>query len=74
MGVETIIVGVIVAVAAAFALRGAVRSARRKQVCSTCGSSGSCPLVKGTTAADAPGVPCGLEAMARPDEGDPSNS
>jgi hypothetical protein len=66
MGWETIVVGVIVGAAMVWAVRGAMRAARRKQVCSTCGSSGDCPLVKGVNAPDAPGATCGLDAAPPP--------
>lgn len=57
---ETAAVGLIVGVAALWAVRSLVRAGRRKQVCSTCGSAGSCPLVKGAEA------PCGVLSSPQP--------
>lgn len=42
--VEILIVGVVVAVALAWAGRAAWRSWRKQGVCSSCGSSGECPV------------------------------
>jgi hypothetical protein len=41
---ETAVVVVVVAVAVVWALRAAKRAVTRKKVCSSCGSSGDCPL------------------------------
>ena len=41
---EIIVVGVIVAVAAAWASRAIWRSVKKQGVCSSCGSSGECPI------------------------------
>ena len=43
---EWIVVGVIVAVAAAWGVRAASRAIRRGAVCADCSDAGSCPLVK----------------------------
>ena len=42
--VEMVIVGVVVVVALAWAGRAAWRSWRKQGVCSSCGSSGECPV------------------------------
>lgn len=57
---ETAAVGLIVAVAAAWAVRGVWRAARRKQVCSTCGSAGDCPLAKAKDQGQGGAAPCGV--------------
>lgn len=44
---ETLAVGAVVGGAVLWAWRGLWRAAREKKVCSTCGSSGDCPLVNG---------------------------
>ena len=43
-GWETIIVIVIVAAALLWAVRGIWRTSREKRICSSCASSGGCPL------------------------------
>ncbi len=44
---DSLAVGVIVLVAAVWALRSIIRAVRAKRVCATCASSGDCPLVSG---------------------------
>jgi hypothetical protein len=56
-GWETIVVGVVVAAALAWALRGVLRAVRQKRVCSDCASSGGCPVAQGG-AGPAPGSAC----------------
>ena len=56
---ETAAVGVIVATALAWAGRSLWRAGRKKQVCSTCGAAGSCPLVTGSRELTADGAGCG---------------
>lgn len=63
---ETGAVVVIVATALAWAGRGLWRAGKKKQVCSTCGAAGSCPLVNGSRDLDADGATCG----AVPDDGE----
>ena len=66
---ETIGVGVIVGAALLWAARGLWRAGRRKQVCSTCGQAGTCPLVGKEDALSAPGESCGaVPDFARPPE------
>lgn len=43
---EMVIVGVVVAAASIWALRAARRSVKEQGVCSSCGSSGDCPVGK----------------------------
>lgn len=59
---ETAAVGLIVGVAAAWAVRSIWRATRRKQVCSTCGSAGDCPLAKARGEGEGEGgaAPCGV--------------
>lgn len=54
---ETAVVGLLVAGAGAWAVRELVRALRKPGGCSSCGSSGACPLVKGPEGGDcqAPG-------------------
>ena len=47
---EMIVVGVVVAVAAAWASRAIWESVKSKGVCSSCGSEGECPLAGNTDA------------------------
>lgn len=61
---ETLAVVAVVGAAAIWAGRSLWRAVRQKKVCSTCGSSGDCPLVNGkgfprreTPAADVPPCP-----------------
>jgi hypothetical protein len=49
MNWELVVVGVIVAAAVAWAVRGLVRATKRKQVCTSCASSGGCPVAEGKT-------------------------
>ncbi len=63
---ETGAVVVIVGTALVWAGRGLWRAGKKKQVCSTCGAAGSCPLVNGTRDLDADGATCG----AVPDAGE----
>jgi hypothetical protein len=49
---EVIIVGVAVVVALAWAGRAAWRSVRKQGVCSSCGSSGECPVAGNPKALD----------------------
>ncbi len=65
---DTAAVAVIVGVAAVWAVRAAWKAGRRKQVCSTCGSAGSCPLIKGAEA------PCGVLTSLEPRTDDASGS
>ncbi len=44
IGYDNLAVGVIVLVAVVWAVRSIVRAVRAKRVCSTCASSGDCPL------------------------------
>lgn len=44
LNVETVIVGVVVAVAMAWGIRAIYRSCKKGTVCSSCGDSGDCPL------------------------------
>lgn len=46
---EIVVVAAAVAVAAVWALRGLWQSARKRQVCSSCASSGGCPMAGGGT-------------------------
>lgn len=46
---ESIVVGLVVAVAAAWAVVSLVRAVRKPEACSSCASSGACPLAKGET-------------------------
>ncbi|MBU2501619.1 FeoB-associated Cys-rich membrane protein [bacterium] len=41
---DTVAVGVIVLLAAAWAIRSFIKSLRSKKMCSTCGSAENCPL------------------------------
>jgi len=52
--VENVIVGLVVAATVFWAVRALVRSVRRTGVCSSCASSGDCPLNKD------PGAPADL--------------
>ena len=47
VGMESVVVGVAVAGAGAWAVRALVRSLKKPGGCSSCASSGACPLVKG---------------------------
>ena len=47
-GWETIVVIVIVIAALAWAARGIWRASREKRICSSCASSGGCPLANGS--------------------------
>lgn len=51
-GWEMAVVGLLVAGAGAWAVRALVRSLRKPGGCSSCGSSGDCPLVKLPEAGD----------------------
>jgi hypothetical protein len=44
---DLVIVGLLVAGAGVWAVRALVRSLKKPGGCSSCGSSGACPLVKG---------------------------
>ena len=67
--IEYVSVAVIVGAAVFWAGRALWRSARKKQVCSTCGQAGTCPLVGDDDAASAPGESCGaVREFARPPE------
>jgi len=57
MSRDTVIVAVIVAVAVLWALRAVRRAVTRKKVCSSCGSSGDCPLANGRGGEDAGPLP-----------------
>ena len=48
VGMETVVVGVAVAGAGAWAVRALVRSLKKPGGCSSCASSGGCPLVNGS--------------------------
>ncbi|MBE0566480.1 MAG: FeoB-associated Cys-rich membrane protein [Krumholzibacteria bacterium] len=65
---ETVVVVAIVGAALVWAGRSLWKAGRKKQVCSTCGSAGSCPLVSGTRDLTADGAACG----AVPDPGTPA--
>jgi len=54
---EIVVVVAVVAVAATWAVRGVWRAARRRQVCTSCASSGGCPLADGR-ADKSPGSEC----------------
>lgn len=63
-GWEAVVVGLLVAGAGAWAVRALVRSLRKPGGCSSCGSSGDCPLVNlpgadGHAGADGTGCGCG---------------
>ena len=47
VGMESVVVGVAVAGAGAWAVRALVRSLKKPGGCSSCAGSGACPLVKG---------------------------
>jgi hypothetical protein len=47
VGMESVVVGVAVAGAGAWAVRALVRSLKKPGGCSSCAGSGGCPLVKG---------------------------
>lgn len=68
IGWETGAVAVIVGAALAWAGRGVWRAGKKKQVCSTCGSAGSCPLVTGSRELNDDGAACG----AVPDDSSPA--
>lgn len=68
---ETVSVGVIVGAALLWAGRALWRAGRKKQVCTTCGQAGTCPLVTkdGATPEPATGDACGaVPEFARPPE------
>ena len=46
LGVESLVIGVLVAGALAWAVRAVYRSVRHTGGCSSCGSSGDCPLTR----------------------------
>jgi hypothetical protein len=50
VGMESVVVGVAVAGAGAWAVRALVRSLKKPGGCSSCAGSGGCPLVKGPLA------------------------
>lgn len=47
VGMESVVIGVAVAGAGAWAARALVRSLKKPGGCSSCAGSGACPLVKG---------------------------
>jgi hypothetical protein len=50
VGMESVVVGVAVAGAGAWAVRALVRSLKKPGGCSSCAGSGGCPLVNGSLA------------------------
>lgn len=60
-GWELVVVGLLVAGAGAWAVRALVRAVRKPGGCSSCGSSGDCPLTRepGKDGAAAGGCGCG---------------
>ena len=46
---ESVVVGLVVAVAAAWAVVSLVRAVRKPEACSSCATSGMCPLANGET-------------------------
>lgn len=48
VGVESVVVGAVVAGAGAWAVRALVRSLKKPGGCSSCSGSGACPLVNGS--------------------------
>jgi len=48
-GWEILVVGGIVAVALLWAARGIWRATRSRRICSSCASSGGCPVANGTS-------------------------
>ncbi len=49
---DALAVGVIVLVAAVWAVRSIIRAVRAKKICSACASSADCPLARGQTLQD----------------------
>jgi hypothetical protein len=69
LALETVGVGVIVGAALLWAGRSLWRAGRKKQICSTCGQAGSCPLVGNDQALPSSGESCGaVPDLARPPE------
>ena len=63
VGMESVVVGAAVAGAGAWAVRALVRSLKKPGACSSCATSGHCPLVgesgHAASAADATDAHCG---------------
>ena len=66
---EAISVGVIVGAALFWAGRSLWRAGRKKQICSTCGQAGTCPLLGNEDPLSSPGESCGsVPSLGRPPE------